>query len=601
MSRHGRLWLGLLAVLGILAGCTGIPSSSAPQVVRTVERSANPAISQHISPVAGDPPGGMVDGFIRAGVDAGAAHSTARQFLTTKAANGWKDNQTVILTDVNIGEPSISGNSAQVQVTGRRVGQLDDNGIFSPTLKGMGSGDEELFDFTLTRGADAQWRIDHPPPGVLITSVDFINAYRQRVLYFMDSAQKIVVPDLRYSSLSGPQLASWLLTELVAGPRPELTQTVVNAVPDQVGKPSVQIGTPTIVDLPGTAQLDVASHSALATELAFTLDQVDEVQLNGGQLELTDSGKPVRIAEASGVQFSAANFCSASRAPIGPLTAYCTTSSDSGPYFVRYGAVLQLNDKGAIVPLPGQLGQPSRNFGSVAVRQGSGGSRQVAGLVGRTQLQIGNGQRLTPIRLPQPATSRPEWQPFSDNVWIGTGNRIYRATAGGPVLPVSLTSQLGALPAGPITAVRISSDGDRVALVIQGPAGIGSVWIGSVITSGADVRVDSLEPVTPTALAVTDVAWADTIRLDMVAAEPGAAARMWSVYSDGYSDGLQVAKFSNQGLPGPPTAIAAAPGQSVVSVGNASSGTIWLGTGSSWVSLSGTDVPVPGINPVFAS
>jgi hypothetical protein len=103
-------------------------------------------------------------------------------------------------------------------------------------------------------------------------------------------------------------------------------------------------------------------------------------------------------------------------------------------------------------------------------------------------------------------------------------------------------------------------------------------------------------------LAVTDVAWADSIRLDMVAAEPGAVARMWSVYSDGYSDGLQVAKFSNQGLPGPPTAIAAAPGQpAVVSVGNANSGTIWQGTGSSWVSLSGTDVPVLGINPVFAS
>src|SRR5947209_6766774 len=97
MSRHGRLWLGLLAVLGMLAGCTGIPSSSAPQVVRTVERSPGSSVSQHIAPQPGDPPGDVVDGFMKAGVDAGAGHSTARQFLTTKAANGWKDNQTVIL------------------------------------------------------------------------------------------------------------------------------------------------------------------------------------------------------------------------------------------------------------------------------------------------------------------------------------------------------------------------------------------------------------------------------------------------------------------------------------------------------------------------
>lgn len=601
MNGRSKLWLGWLAALAVLTGCTGIPASSAPQVVRTVEQSTGPDTTQHLGPQPGDPPPDIVTGFIDAGVDAGAGHSTARQFLTPKAASGWKDNQTVVLDDLNTGDPKISGNSAQVRVTGRRVGQLDANGIFSPTLKGMGSGDEEQFDFTLAK-VNGQWRIDQPPPGVLIKRIPGFSDYHLRTLYFIDPAQNIVVPDPRYSSLSKQALATWLVAELIAGPRQELAQTVVNAVPDQVGRPTVKLGNPTIVDLPGVAQLDVSDRNQLATQLAFTLWQVDQVQFNGGKLELTDAGKPVRIPQAGGFQFGMKDFCSASLATTIP----CPNSGSPGQlYFVRNGAVLLQNDgDGSIAPVSGPLGQPGRNFSSVALRQGSAGALRAAGLTGSGQLWIGSDQGLTPTRLPRSATSRPEWQPYSDNVWIGVGSRIYRVTAGGPALPVSLTSQVGALPAAPITAVRFSSDGDRLALVIRGLAGTGTVWVGSVVTAGADVRIDSLEPVTPPALSVTDVAWADTdvawanaTWLEMVAAEPGAEARVWSVYSDG----SQLNRLANTDLPGPPVAIAATQGRStVVTVGTAGSSSIWKEIGKRWVSLSGTDAPVYGTNPVYA-
>jgi hypothetical protein len=577
-----RAWAGLLALaLLVLTGCTGIPTSSAPQVVRTVSRApAATAAQTHLAPLPGDGPSQVVNGFINAGVDPNAEHSAARQFLTDNAARRWQDNQTVILSELNVGDPAISGSAdslgeqtATVRVTGRRIGQLDSGGIFSPTLKGMGTGDEEPFDFRLIKPAGGQWRIDQLQSGVLIKSTDFGDDYHQRALYFDVPQLRIVVPDLRYTPLTGPAMASWLVAQLIAGPRPELSQSVTNEVPDQTKLPSVQLGNPTVVEMPGSSQLDIQDRNGLAAQLAYTLEQVP------GQLELTDSGKPVQIPAASGTEFSVLNFTSA------------TPQSGGQLYFLRGGAVI---DGSKDAPLSDILGQPTRNFSSVAMRQGSGQSPQAAGLTGASQLQIGSAQGLTATRLPQPATSRPEWRPNSDDVWIGAGSRIYRAVAGGAAQPVSLTSQVGALPTGPITAVRFSSDGARVALAISGPNGVGSAWVGSVVTSLSDVRVDSLEPLTPSALSVTDLSWEGSTQLLLVAAEPGAEPRVWKVYSDGWKlDGL-----SATNPPGQLTTITAADGAPpVVSAG----GFIWQYTDDAWTSIStDTSAPVPGIKPVYA-
>ena len=388
--------------------------------------------------------------------------------------------------------------------------------MFTPTLKRMGIGDSEIFNFKLIRQA-GEWRIDQLPPGVLIRAGDFRDDYLQHPLYFFDSAQSFLVPDLRYTPLQKQALASWLLTQLLAGPRPELAQTVINEVPEQVGKPSVQVGDPTTVELPGTTQLKPDLRNRLATQLAYTL-----VQIGGGRLELTDGGKPVLVPASSGVQFSAADFLSANprNVPGGDL------------YFIHAGAVVGSTG----VPLPNVLGKISRNFSSVALRGNSGQSLLAAGLTTGGQLMIGDERGLTPVRLPQPATSRPEWRPSGEDAWLGVGNHgsIFRVTTDGRIHPVSITSQVGVLPSAPITALRFSSDGDRLAFVIRGADGTGTAWIGSVVTSESDVRIESVEPITPPALSVVDLAWSDPTTLWLVAAAPGAEAQVWDVFSDGF-------------------------------------------------------------------
>ena len=229
----------------------------------------------------------------------------------------------------------------------------------------------------------------------------------------------------------------------------------------------------------------------------------------------------------------------------------------------------------------------------MALRRAAGGDLQVAAVAGN-RLEVGSTTKLSRVTLPAGALSRPEWRPHADDVWIGVGTKgsIYRIGPGGGAKQVSITSPVGGLPPGQVMALRFSSDGVRLAAVLRGADGTLTAWIGSLVTSSSDVRIDSFEPLTPARLVVSDLAWADATKLLMVAGAPNDETRVWQVMSDGSALGA----LTNIGLPGPPTSIAAAPQQSpLVSASNS----IWTQRGSSWTSFP-TSTPTPGSNPIYA-
>ncbi len=566
----------LLAVVVPLAGCTGVPSDSAPLVVRTVDRGGPGGPLATTTPRPGTPSRDIVINFLNAGVAADAGHSQSRQFLTNTAARKWQDS-TVTVTDQQpvVGVPTITGAGATVEVTGRRVGQLDAHGVFSPSLKGTGVGDQETFTFELVQ-VEGEWRINQLPPGVLISEFAFSRSYLARELYFYDLSETTLVPDLRYSALTGQPLATWLLAELLAGPRPELAQAVTNEAPDQVGRPTVVDSDPIVVDLPGTGQLDANGRNRLAAQLAYTLAQIRFVP--GVQLRLTDSGRPVVIPAARGATFTAVDFSTAGPDSVAP---------GAQPYFLRDGSVIDGIDNKPVTGLTG------RGLTSVALRRGSGGDLQVAALAGNRFL-LGSPGKLSRIAMPAGALSRPEWRPHAVDAWIGIGTKgaIYRIAPDGTVKQVSITSPVGGLPPGQVLALRFSPNGVRLAAVLRAADGALTAWIGSLVTSSSDVRIDSFEPLTPARLVVSDLAWADATKLLLVAGAPNEENRVWQVMSDGSALGT----LTNTGLPGPPTSIAAAPQQSpLVSASNS----LWVQQGISWTSFPGS-TPTPGTNPVYA-
>jgi hypothetical protein len=576
--------LGLLAAMltaALLAGCTGVPTDSAPLVVRTVDR-GNPGGPQpNTTPHPGADPHKIVEDFLTAGVAANAGHSQSRQFLTTAAARKWQDSTVTVVDDYTVGVPTITGRGATVDVVGHRVGQLDAAGVFSPSLKGAGAGDPETFSFELVR-VEGQWRIDQLQQGVLIRESAYYRSYQPRRLYFFDSAEATLVPDLRYCALSGQALATWLLTELLAGPRPELAQAVTNEVPDQVGRSTVVDSDPIAVEMPGAGQLDGNGRNRLAAQLAYTLAQI---RFLPAQFKLTDSGRPVVIPLAQGPVFTSVTF-----SPVGPDS----VAPGVHPYFLRGGAVIDGIDN---KPVTGLLGQPGRGLTSVALRRNSTGDLQVAAVAGNT-LEMGSATKLSTVPLPGGALSRPEWRPHASDVWIGVGPKgatkgaIYRIRPDGVPKPVSITSPVGGLPPGQVVALRFSSDGVRLAAVLRATDGTTTAWIGSVVVSATDVRIDSFEQFTPARLAVKDLAWADATRLLMVAQAPNDEIRVWQLMSDGSALG----PLSNSGLPGAPTSIAAASQQSpLVSASNS----MWILDGTGWNSFP-DDTLTEGANPVYA-
>jgi hypothetical protein len=596
MSR--RRWVATLAGLMLLTGCTTIPSSSSPQVVRTLNRGGSSSPQASITPEPGEEPREVVNKFITAAVQAGALHSSSRQFLTATAARKWQDNTTVILADAAPGVSRYdSADRATVVVKSRRIGQLDALGVYTPTLKNLGQGDPETFTYRLVK-TSGQWRIDQPPPGVVVDQGAFKASFPASALYFLnsvetDSSQISLVPDLRYTALTGQSLASWLLAQLLAGPRPELAQSVASEVPDQVGKATVQLGDPIQVEIPGTSQLDGVGRNALAAQLAYTFLTFE---YGGAQLTITDGGRPVRIPAAGGTTFSQSDFNVPSLAP--PATS-------AKAYYLRGGAVIDAtNDK----PLPGLLGQPNQ-LDSVALRDDGSGVLQAAG-VRQDSLLVGTDKQLVKVPLPPGELSRPEWRPHATpaDVWVGVGDKgaIYRVTPGqsGPAKAVSITSPVGGSLAGQVLALRFSPDGARVAAAVRAPDGTSAAWVGSVVSSGTDLRIDAFGPVTPTQLVVTDVAWADGKTLSVIGAATGPSAanggvaQMWQLGSDG----SRLTPISNFGLPppGPPTAIAARDGQPTLV---SASGAIWARASpesQQWQSYPATKNSSQGINPIFA-
>ena len=80
----------------VLAGCAGVPSSSAPQAIGTVDRPAPPSLPK---PTPGMDPDVLLREFLKATADPANRHLAARQFLTESASNGWDDAGSALLID----------------------------------------------------------------------------------------------------------------------------------------------------------------------------------------------------------------------------------------------------------------------------------------------------------------------------------------------------------------------------------------------------------------------------------------------------------------------------------------------------------------------
>jgi hypothetical protein len=213
----------------------------------------------------------IVTGFLDAMGASPVQTSTARDFLTRSAAQGWMPQRRTLVYD-GVAAPS-TGAPGELTLTG--ADWLDEHGRWRGRLP---AGEEQVH-LRLERER-GEWRIAELPDALLARRSWFSSQYAQYQLHFLDPTYRVLVPEPVFAP-RGDQLATSLVRALLAGPpdpdAPWLA-TRLEGLRLADGAVTVDGGTAQ-VDLTGSATLPTpASRSELAAQLAWTLRQVPGVR-----------------------------------------------------------------------------------------------------------------------------------------------------------------------------------------------------------------------------------------------------------------------------------------------------------------------------------
>jgi Lipoprotein LpqB beta-propeller domain/Sporulation and spore germination len=563
---RGLLVAGLAAVL---AGCAAIPASSDLQVVRSIpvgSRLASPA-----GPERGVDPFRLVREFIEATGAPANGHAAARAFLSRDAAARWNDHSSLtVIEDAPGAAPQAgpTGGIRRIRVGGSRLGMLAADGSFIPAAG--------TFSVSLDVVAEhGQWRITNPPPGVLVEASAVQRNYRQIRVCFLDPDRNSLVPDLRWvPAQPASMLPGRALDLLLAGPSAALAGAVRSAIPEGTRLRSnvlVSRSGRTVINLSGLEALTEQQRRLVAAQIVGTLDGLVPTPLR-----LLADGEPLVPGQA---EWRSADIASS-------LASGGSRPEVAGQVVV--GGRLRALDG---TPVPGPAGNGQLTVLSAARSNPDGKllAAVVAGPGAHPQLRIGpTGGDLVAVRLTAVTMTRPTWRPSGTEAWTVVNGRTVVGVAfsgTGPLVtyPVDAT-ELTRL--GPISQLRLSRDGVRVAAVINGRLVVAAVVNESGVVSLRHPQVLRAGTLPPLA----SVDWARPELVVVASAGPSPQVASVSV------DGLIVRHLTSTNLTGPLTDIVAAPGRELL-VADATGLWAYSDTQQAWEPLLGG--VGPGSSPLY--
>lgn len=471
MSGVRRWRIALAVVVGLLsASCSGIPSEGQAEVVRTVEGPQN--LSEPLTPQSGQAPDQVIRGFIAASADnrsdqsQGKPFAAARPFLTARAAEGWQPAKlriVVVGDDYTLSQDK--DDASTYTLVAQQVGALAVDKSYTAARAGVDDVKIHVVE------VDGEWRIDVPPTSLVITASDFSANYLERPVYFLNSTGTNLVPDLRYLPRSSTEAvrADRLVSMLLAGPSARLTSGVTSMLSG-----GVKLAANVVIDSAGVVQVDLSgvvlptdlARQALAAQLAWTVR-------SEGTVAITIDGTPLDRAQPDQV-YSAGTTNS-----FDPDTTPATGQPAArDPYY--------LDSSGRIVSLVsgkamwGEWG----TRGGVQSAAMSAASVAVAAVVAdgaSEQLRIGRpldrSEGETTVLTAQTLT-QPSWDRFGNEVWVvqngDTNPQVIRLTISGQVAQ-QVVQVPGLDKLGKVTALQLSPDGVRVALVADASLYIGTI------------------------------------------------------------------------------------------------------------------------------
>ena len=475
-----RLMPLALAACLALAGCTSLPTSSAPAPFDVSAKDGSGIQFSAEGPSVDADAATLVNDFLLA-CAAGPQddYATARLFLSAASARSWQPETEILVYDTDTA-PSVTAGSetaTQVDVTVAVLGvaSVDAFGVLTRVATSTVSRT-----FTLVR-EEGQWRINNPENMVLMSRASFTASFSLANLYFPTAEGGDLVADPRW--YPSRRLASHLLAGLVEGPRQSLAPVTANAIPPGTTVPSQGLDVAdgvARVELNAVMPSSESARTTLAWELVRTLTQVADVlrvsaSLSGDVLDMQAIPVPPTYSLDTLVGAGPGGIGLVSSSSVTELTAVTDASNPT------------------VSPVDSSLIAWSGTDGVYAQRGGT----TVAFLPGQAPLG--------------PSVDRFGW------VW-GPATASSVSVGGGVdgAFSVSVESE----SAGQIRAVRISPDGTR-ALVLRGSDA--SAWVGVVErgASGRPLAIRSLEEIPLEHGSVVDASWTTSTGLALVVRPTG--------------------------------------------------------------------------------
>jgi len=561
------------AVVGTFAaGCASIPGSSRPQIISESIPASPPSVDgdpryDPIVPRPGERPEDIVRDYLAVGGSLERKHARARAYLSESSARTWDDNDGAIVLEDSV-YLDVRRDGAEVSMRAQQRGRLDADGTYLPNAAPY------PYTFQLEKNPDGQWRIGNPPPGVFVRAATFEDVYRSYNVYFLDSTRRRVVPDVRWFAAPQDSLPSVLVSALERGPSESLRRAVRSDLEDAKLQSNVVRESDRVrVYLTGLADRSDPLPPGGFAQLVWTLNQ-----FGVGGVEIYSDGQ---LLQSRASRRSLQRFSDWRAFDPDAL------SATAPGYFVRNGAVWTTANS----PAPGPAGRGDYAARAVAVSINQRSMAVVGrGPGGRPTLFVGPARGTLRRVLTGASLTPPSWGADTDEVWtVLNGREVVLVPTGGEATPVVVPAldRIGA-----VRVLRLSRDGTRVALV-AGPAGRERLHLGVVTRENGAARVDDLLELDVGEGPVSDVSWSTA--LDLVALVRGGQqdSGLYAMRIDGVTTGRLV---STSGLPGPPSAVAAAPALPLLTI---AAGDVWrtLASNEPWTRV--TRDASPGSAPAY--
>lgn len=285
--RSGRVAALVVGALLVLSGCVAIPVSGDVQI-RPIDVPPEdaPNVALPPSPVAGQSPVEIVQGFLNAGRAPQSRYSVAREYLAPTAE--WSPTSRVLVTSSAINPVPVDDDTVTVTVT--VVGEVDASGRYTAVPSQVQTLSYDIVD------VDGEFRIAEADPGTVLSRNGFTSAFGAYPLYFYDASFDYLVPDLRWFPISR-DVADRIVDELLVGPAAWLGTGVLFSAfpPGTTGEAENLAPRVTVVLDPAVRSESVSTQRRMVEQLRASLRALEnwtDLVVTAGEIELAPAGDP---------------------------------------------------------------------------------------------------------------------------------------------------------------------------------------------------------------------------------------------------------------------------------------------------------------------